>query len=105
MQCKPRSKALELPFLFHFQAAENNLPAKITRTERLPCKTELPAGIWDRYARLSPRSPERYCYIGLVPPEADPILSAFHDTGAYLRGHFRLTSGLHSPSEASAEFT
>ncbi len=29
--------------------------------------------------------------------ETDPILSAFHDTGAYLRGHFRLTSGLHSP--------
>ena len=28
---------------------------------------------------------------------ADPILSAFRDTGAYLRGHFRLTSGLHSP--------
>jgi orotate phosphoribosyltransferase len=27
----------------------------------------------------------------------DPILSAFFDTGAYLRGHFRLTSGLHSP--------
>ncbi len=27
----------------------------------------------------------------------DPILSAFHQTGAYLRGHFRLTSGLHSP--------
>lgn len=29
--------------------------------------------------------------------ESDPILSAFDDTGAYLRGHFRLTSGLHSP--------
>lgn len=27
----------------------------------------------------------------------DPILSAFFETGAYLRGHFRLTSGLHSP--------
>ena len=27
----------------------------------------------------------------------DPILSAFHETGAYLRGHFRLTSGMHSP--------
>ncbi len=27
----------------------------------------------------------------------DPILSAFYETGAYLRGHFRLTSGLHSP--------
>ena len=26
----------------------------------------------------------------------DPILAAFHRTGAYLRGHFRLTSGLHS---------
>ena len=26
----------------------------------------------------------------------DPVLSAFYDTGAYLRGHFRLTSGLHS---------
>src|SRR5579863_4683699 len=38
-----------------------------------------------------------YCYIGFVPTEADPILSAFYDTGAYLRGHFRLTSGLHSP--------
>ncbi len=27
----------------------------------------------------------------------DPVLSAFDETGAYLRGHFRLTSGLHSP--------
>ncbi len=27
----------------------------------------------------------------------DPILGAFYSTGAYLRGHFRLTSGLHSP--------
>jgi orotate phosphoribosyltransferase len=32
-----------------------------------------------------------------VTPDADPVLSAFHETGAYLRGHFRLTSGLHSP--------
>src|SRR5260370_620337 len=30
-------------------------------------------------------------------PDTDPVLSAFHETGAYLRGHFRLTSGLHSP--------
>lgn len=29
--------------------------------------------------------------------EPDPILGPFHETGAYLRGHFRLTSGLHSP--------
>ena len=36
-------------------------------------------------------------YIDSVPPEADPILNAFLDTGAYLRGHFRFTSGLHSP--------
>jgi orotate phosphoribosyltransferase len=27
----------------------------------------------------------------------DAILGAFYQTGAYLRGHFRLTSGLHSP--------
>ncbi len=27
----------------------------------------------------------------------DPILDAFFETGAYLKGHFRLTSGLHSP--------
>lgn len=27
----------------------------------------------------------------------DPILSLFAETGAYLKGHFRLTSGLHSP--------
>lgn len=26
----------------------------------------------------------------------DPILAAFYETGAYLKGHFRLTSGLHS---------
>jgi orotate phosphoribosyltransferase len=32
-----------------------------------------------------------------VTPRLDPILSAFHETGAYLKGHFRLTSGLHSP--------
>src|SRR5579871_878530 len=36
-------------------------------------------------------------YIDHVPSESDSILSAFYDTGAYLRGHFRLTSGLHSP--------
>lgn len=29
--------------------------------------------------------------------ELDPILSIFDATGAYLRGHFLLTSGLHSP--------
>lgn len=28
---------------------------------------------------------------------ADPIIAAFDETGAYLKGHFRLTSGLHSP--------
>jgi orotate phosphoribosyltransferase len=27
----------------------------------------------------------------------DSILALFEETGAYLRGHFRLTSGLHSP--------
>ena len=29
--------------------------------------------------------------------QAEPILKIFRDTGAYLSGHFRLTSGLHSP--------
>lgn len=28
---------------------------------------------------------------------ADKTLAAFHRTGAYLQGHFKLTSGLHSP--------
>src|ERR1700688_465638 len=37
------------------------------------------------------------CYSGVVTPQLDPILSAFYETGAYLKGHFRLTSGLHSP--------
>jgi orotate phosphoribosyltransferase len=32
-----------------------------------------------------------------VAAQLDPILSAFEETGAFLRGHFRLTSGLHSP--------
>lgn len=30
-------------------------------------------------------------------PQADEVLSLFESTGAYLKGHFRLTSGLHSP--------
>ena len=29
-------------------------------------------------------------------PQAEPILELFRGTGAYLEGHFRLTSGLHS---------
>jgi orotate phosphoribosyltransferase len=37
------------------------------------------------------------CYSGDVNGADDPILGAFYQTGAYLRGHFRLTSGLHSP--------
>src|SRR5262245_6038407 len=30
-------------------------------------------------------------------PQAEPVLELFRSTGAYLQGHFRLTSGLHSP--------
>jgi orotate phosphoribosyltransferase len=30
-------------------------------------------------------------------PDASSVLSLYEQTGAYLRGHFRLTSGLHSP--------
>lgn len=29
--------------------------------------------------------------------QTDSVLELFHRTGGYLRGHFRLTSGLHSP--------
>jgi orotate phosphoribosyltransferase len=32
-----------------------------------------------------------------VTPQAQSILELFRATGAYLNGHFRLTSGLHSP--------
>ncbi|HXM41335.1 MAG TPA: orotate phosphoribosyltransferase [Bryobacteraceae bacterium] len=31
-------------------------------------------------------------------PQAESILETFRTTGAYLNGHFRLTSGLHSPA-------
>ncbi|MGA3041824.1 MAG: orotate phosphoribosyltransferase [Bryobacteraceae bacterium] len=31
-------------------------------------------------------------------PQAESILDLFRSTGAYLTGHFRLTSGLHSPA-------
>jgi orotate phosphoribosyltransferase len=31
-----------------------------------------------------------------VTPQADSVLELFRSTGAYLEGHFRLTSGLHS---------
>lgn len=31
-----------------------------------------------------------------VTPQADTVLKLFRSTGAYLQGHFRLTSGLHS---------
>jgi len=37
------------------------------------------------------------CYREGVPPPKDHVLSVFDDTGAYLQGHFQLTSGLHSP--------
>jgi orotate phosphoribosyltransferase len=33
-----------------------------------------------------------------VTPQANRVLDLFQETGAYLRGHFRLTSGLHSGS-------
>ena len=35
--------------------------------------------------------------VSLMNGPDDPILGAFYETGAYLRGHFLLTSGLHSP--------
>ena len=31
-------------------------------------------------------------------PQVDSVLDLFRATGAYLEGHFRLTSGLHSPN-------
>jgi orotate phosphoribosyltransferase len=33
-----------------------------------------------------------------VTPQAESVLDLFRATGAYLEGHFRLTSGLHSPN-------
>jgi orotate phosphoribosyltransferase len=33
-----------------------------------------------------------------VTPQAESVLALFRATGAYLEGHFRLTSGLHSPN-------
>jgi len=33
-----------------------------------------------------------------VTPQAESVLDLFRATGAYLDGHFRLTSGLHSPN-------
>jgi orotate phosphoribosyltransferase len=35
--------------------------------------------------------------VTLVKDLTDPVLDLFDRTGAYLKGHFRLTSGLHSP--------
>jgi orotate phosphoribosyltransferase len=32
-----------------------------------------------------------------VTPQEEAVLELFHRTGAHLKGHFRLTSGLHSP--------
>jgi orotate phosphoribosyltransferase len=32
-----------------------------------------------------------------VTPQQDSVLALFEQAGAYLKGHFRLTSGLHSP--------
>jgi len=32
-----------------------------------------------------------------VTPQSESVLDLFRSTGAYLKGHFRLTSGLHSP--------
>ncbi len=34
--------------------------------------------------------------VGIVRFVSDSVLDAFRETGAYLKGHFRLTSGLHS---------
>ena len=34
--------------------------------------------------------------VGIVKIVSDSVLDAFLETGAYLKGHFRLTSGLHS---------
>jgi orotate phosphoribosyltransferase len=36
-----------------------------------------------------------YASVDCMAPH-DPVLAAFFETGAYLKGHFRLTSGLHS---------
>jgi orotate phosphoribosyltransferase len=36
------------------------------------------------------------CYSGEVMPATESVLELFRFTGAYLEGHFRLTSGLHS---------
>src|SRR5215831_13864169 len=35
-------------------------------------------------------------YWAFVTPQAETVLELFRSTGAYLQGHFRLTSGLHS---------
>jgi len=45
---------------------------------------------------VSRHGASRAAIIALVNPEAASILELFRSTGAYLQGHFQLTSGLHS---------
>jgi orotate phosphoribosyltransferase len=45
----------------------------------------------------TPRCQRAQVILGLVNERQNAVLELFYRTGAYLRGHFRLTSGLHSP--------
>jgi len=76
---------------------------KFTGSASRRCKSGILDLIWTEAVRhttneVRPGSLARLtCYSGVVIDERDEILNAFYETGAYLRGHFRLTSGLHSP--------
>lgn len=47
-------------------------------------------------ARPPPVDPAILPLVPTTTPDS-PVMKLFEETGAYLRGHFRLTSGLHSP--------
>lgn len=86
----------------------------VTRLEYLPCQSSGTSNFppvsaihcrscaisFFRSARNVARTARRLVYLDhsrAIVSKVSDILDLFERTGAYLRGHFRLTSGLHSP--------
>ena len=79
------------------------MSTKLART----CQQCVP--LWNVIARRVYTLPRAGCpvddgIVAFVTPQAESILELFRSTGAYLQGHFRLTSGLHSPNTCSARW-
>lgn len=82
------ARALKITAIYQFRTTCKSLAERLSRKGTGVCVDQLPV------SRAA--ASRRHARVAIVDFVSEAVMHVFRETGAYLKGHFRLTSGLHS---------